>query len=95
MKKEVKFIFDNEESAEHFLSWLCGSGEQSYWKEMEYREEEEDGNITVLAFDYWNGTKDGTKDGKQFGTGDIVCKSGRMDNDWACVAPTEEVGKDG
>ncbi len=72
-KKEVKFVFDNEETAEHFISWLCGSGEQQYWQWMECREEDEDGDITVTDFDYWGGTKDGD----EFGKHDIICKSGR------------------
>ncbi len=73
-KTKVQFVFDNDESAEHFLSWLCGAGEQDYWQWMEYRESEENGDITVTNFDYWGGTKNG----KNFGKGDIICKSGRL-----------------
>lgn len=71
--KEVKFIFNNAKAADHFLAWLSGSGEQSYWDWMEYREQDEEkGNITVLEFDYWQ------NDQKGFGKGDIVCKCGRL-----------------
>jgi len=39
-------------AAEHFISWLCGQGEQDYWQWMETREGEEDGNITITNFKY-------------------------------------------
>jgi len=55
----VKIEFDNERAAKHFISWLCGSGEQHYWDWMDCREDEEDGPITAVRFDYWNGTDDG------------------------------------
>ena len=77
-KKEVKFIFDNERAAHHFLSWLCGSGEQQYWEWMSYREEEEEGDITV-GFDYWGGSTD--YDNVEFGSGDIICKCLKRDED--------------
>ena len=53
-KEKVKLTieFDNQEAAEHFGEWLNGQGEQDYWNWMEYREEEEKGNITVIDFDY-------------------------------------------
>lgn len=57
MKHTLTIEFDNEEAAEHFASWLCESGEQSYWDWMEVREEEEDGDITAVSFDYCGGTK--------------------------------------
>jgi hypothetical protein len=76
-KKEVKFIFDNEASAQHFLKWLCGSGEQDYWQWMECRESQESGNITVKNFDYWSGNVDAG-----FGNSDIICKSGRLTKDF-------------
>lgn len=50
--KEIKFRFDNAKAAEHFLTWLSEAGEQDYWTWMEYREEEEEGDITCLDFDY-------------------------------------------
>lgn len=54
--------FANPEAAEHFASWLCGSGEQHYWDWMEYREaDEEDGDITATHFHY-HGPEDETKE---------------------------------
>jgi hypothetical protein len=49
---DLTFKFGSPEAAEHFKSWLCGSGEQHYWGWMEYREDEEDGPITGLRFNY-------------------------------------------
>ena len=51
-KTTVRIDFATEEAADHFLSWFCGSGEQAYWDWMQYREEEEGGNITAVRFDY-------------------------------------------
>lgn len=48
----LAFQFDNPEAMNHFWRWLCESGEQQYWDYMQYREEEEDGDITGLFFDY-------------------------------------------
>ena len=53
--------FASKEAADHFASWLCGSGEQQYWQWMECREEEEDGDITATSFHY-HGEEDETKD---------------------------------
>ena len=50
-KTTVRIEFATEEAADHFLSWFCGSGEQAYWDWMQYREEEEDGNITAVRFE--------------------------------------------
>jgi hypothetical protein len=45
--------FDNPQALKYFKDWLCGSGEQDYWEWMHSREcEEEEGDITVLRFDY-------------------------------------------
>jgi len=74
--KEVKFIFDNEAAAEHFLTWLCRRGEQEYWEWMELREQEEAGPITATNFDY-NG---GTNDGEEFGKHPVIAKCGRLDD---------------
>ena len=52
MSNVLKIEFDNEKALNHFASWLCESGEQSYWQWMECREEEEDGNITATRFWY-------------------------------------------
>jgi hypothetical protein len=93
IKKKVKVAkattisikFANEEAAMHFASWLCESGEQTYWDYMKYREEEEKGNITVLEFDY-HGEEDKTKaknDPKRYG--EFMCDNtirttvGRLD----------------
>lgn len=73
--KEVKIIFDNDEAANHFLSWLIESGEQSYRDWMRIREEEEAGSITATHFDYWGGTHDG----EEFGKHPVVGTCGRLD----------------
>ena len=73
--KEVEIVFDNEEAANHFLSWLCEQGEQSYWDWMRCREEEESGAITAVRFDYWGGTKDGA----EFGKHPVIGTCGRLD----------------
>lgn len=72
-KKEVKFVFDNEDAAKHFVTWLCEQGEQGYWQWMEVRETEESGPITVTRFDYWENDK------KKFGEGDVLCECGRLE----------------
>jgi hypothetical protein len=56
--------FTNPKIAEHFKAWLCGAGEQYYWTWMECREEEEEGDITALDFDYQNGNVIETKCGR-------------------------------
>ncbi len=52
MKKTITIEFDSKKAAEHFAVWLCEAGEQDYWQWMEYREQEEKGNITAVNFDY-------------------------------------------
>jgi len=52
--KTLTFNFTSKEAANHFKTWLCESGEQSYWDWMECREQDEEGPITGLEFDYWN-----------------------------------------
>lgn len=42
----------NHDALHHFWVWLCESGEQQYWEWMRYREEEDEGDITVLDFNY-------------------------------------------
>ena len=49
---QVTINFDNDAAAKHFLSWLCGAGEQDYWTWMECREDEMEGNITATRFKY-------------------------------------------
>lgn len=53
MSKDITIKFDSEAAAMHFAHWLCGSGEQQYWDWMRYREQEEEGNITVVKFRYF------------------------------------------
>lgn len=48
--------FESAEAADHFKSWLCESGEQHYWEWMQMREQEEEGDITGLKFNYHTGT---------------------------------------
>jgi hypothetical protein len=61
--KEVDLIirFPNQKTLEHFAQWLCGAGEQDYWNWMEYREQEETGDITATVFHY-HGEEDESKD---------------------------------
>jgi len=72
--KEIKFVFDNDAAAEHFLTWLSEDGEQSYWDWMRYRQEEENGPITAVHFDYHGGTNDG----EEFGKHPVIAKCGRL-----------------
>lgn len=85
MKKTITIEFDNEIIAHHFAIWMTECGEQDYHNYMEYREEEEDGNITAVDFNYW-GELDETKsedDEKRYGEflcdGIIRTSSGRLD----------------
>jgi hypothetical protein len=86
MKTSITIEFDNEEAAHHFAVWMCESGEQQYWQWMEYREQEEDGDITALQFNY-HGIEDETKaedDTERYG--EFMCDNtirttcGRMDS---------------
>ena len=84
-KTVIKIEFDNAKIAEHFASWLCESGEQQYWDWMEYREQEESGDITATSFHY-HGVEDETKaEDDESRYGDFMCdntirtKSGRLD----------------
>lgn len=54
-KIKLAIEFDSREAAEHFGTWLCESGEQSYWEWMRYREPEEPGPITATQFHYHAG----------------------------------------
>jgi hypothetical protein len=85
MKKTITIEFDNERVADHFAVWLCESGEQDYWDYMTYREEEEEGDITAVAFGY-HGPEDETKDkndperyGEFMCDGIIRTEAGRLD----------------
>lgn len=53
-KLELKIVFSNQAALTHFAKWLDGSGEQNYWDWMEYREEEEEGDITAIRFNYFD-----------------------------------------
>lgn len=80
-KKTLSIEFDNNEALEHFAHWLCGQGEQDYWQWMEYREQEDEGDITVVKFDYHcgkggGGIKSFVKDKT------IRTQAGRMDKGW-------------
>lgn len=77
--------FANRDAMLHFAEWLCNSGEQQYWNNMEYREEEEDGDITAIDFHY-HGQEDESKaktDPKRYG--EFMCDNiirttvGRLD----------------
>jgi len=48
----VKINFENEAARKHFVIWLSEQGEQDYWTWMEYREQEEPGDITAITFEY-------------------------------------------
>ena len=56
-KVAISIEFDNDRAARGFAEWLCGVGEQDYWNYQEYREEDEDGDITATEFHY-HGPKD-------------------------------------
>jgi hypothetical protein len=88
-KKSVDLVirFANKKARDHFASWLCNAGEQDYWQAMEYREEEEKGNITATSFHY-HGEEDETKaedDPKRYGKfladGIIRTTCGRLDKE--------------
>lgn len=84
---DITIRFANPRAASHFAEWLCGSGEQQYWNWMEYREQEEDGDITAVSFHY-HGEEDETKaenDPKRYGKfmGDNIIRTsvGRLDKE--------------
>jgi len=82
-KSVLKIEFDNPEAARHFALWLCESGEQQYWQWMECREDDEDeGDITALKFDYHNTkvVKGKKRFGKFMADLTIRTKCGRMDD---------------
>jgi len=72
---ELKIQFANEKALKHFAGWLSGAGEQDYWQWMEYREQEEKGDITALNFKYRKGS------GELFlGDNTIRTELGRLDD---------------
>lgn len=46
---ELTIVFPSAEHAQGFKSWLCSSGEQSYWMGAEMNGEPR------VEFDYWKG----------------------------------------
>jgi hypothetical protein len=52
MACDLVIKFHSQAARKHFAEWLSEQGEQNYWAWMEYREQEEPGNITV-SFDYY------------------------------------------
>jgi len=81
----IQIKFANPKAARHFALWLCESGEQDYWNWQEYREEDEEGDITATEFHY-HGEEDETKakdDPKRYGKfmGDNIIRTtvGRLD----------------
>lgn len=60
-ENDLVIKFPNKEVANHFALWLCESGEQQYWEWMKYREDEEEGDITVKSFHY-HGEEDQSKE---------------------------------
>lgn len=59
-KYKLTFEFDNDATRMNFAVWLSEMGEQDYWEWMECREQEEEGDITAVTFDY-HPVKDPTK----------------------------------
>lgn len=51
MECDLIIKFHSKAARKHFAEWLCEQGEQNYWTWMEYREQEEPGDITV-SFEY-------------------------------------------
>ncbi len=70
---DITIKFGSEKAARHFAIWLCEQGEQKYWNWMEYREQEEEGNITAKEFIYH-------KDNKFVPDGEIGVVLGRLDS---------------
>lgn len=82
-KTVIKIEFDNPAAAEHFATWLCESGEQTYWQWMECREDDEDeGDITALSFDYHNTKVVNGEDKYEEFMADLTIRTecGRMDD---------------
>ena len=84
MSQKLTIEFDSKEAMEHFATWLCEQGEQDYWNWMEYREEEEEGDITVVSFKYHKEDESfAENDPKRYGEfledGIIRTKCGRLD----------------
>jgi hypothetical protein len=87
-KTQLVIEFQNEKAAQIFGTWLCELGEQDYWNWMEYREEEQEGNITAVQFEYYSpiDEKYAKNDEKRYKNskflGDFIIKTecGRLDH---------------
>ncbi len=82
---DITIRFSNPDAARHFALWLCGSGKQSYWDWMRFREREGPGDMTAVHFGY-HGPEDKTKavsDPDRYGEflcdGIIRAECGRLD----------------
>ncbi len=71
----------NKAAADHFLTWLCESGEQEYWNWMRHREDPDSlcfntktdhGPITIVDFNYHSTGKFGSP---------VIGTLGRLDED--------------
>lgn len=51
-ESSITFQFDNPQAMRNFWTWLEEQGEQDYWVWMSDRENEEEGDITALEFNY-------------------------------------------
>lgn len=78
-QSSLTFQFDNPDVLEHFVTWLCESGEQLYWDWMAEQESQEDGDITVLTFEYGKAKK-----------GLITTKCGRFTGEAALMESSDE-----
>lgn len=54
-KFKLTFDFPTPAARGEFITWLCESGEQSFWQWCEVDQEER----PAVTFDYWNGTNKG------------------------------------
>ncbi len=48
----LRITFASQLALDHFATWLCDNGEQSYWDSMEYVESDEEGDVTAVDFKY-------------------------------------------
>jgi hypothetical protein len=76
----LRIHFANTRAARHFKTWLCESGEQAYWGWMEFRESEEDGDITAVSFDYQGQEIIKTKCGRLTDEDPVILPPGAADH---------------
>ena len=85
--RDITIKFNSEKVAMHFADWLCESGEQEYWEWMRYRENEEEGDITAVYFEYHElkdvskAETDPDRYGEYMHDWTIRTKSGRLSDD--------------